>query len=114
MKLKFWKKDDLNIDRELKGMDEFSKDMSFGSKDNFGKDNLAKDTLGLDPNPGMIDIPNKYPEAKFDDMPSLTPTQLSPRQYQQAQPLQQNHSAELMAKDIEIISSKLDAVRTSI
>ncbi|MBI2147506.1 hypothetical protein HYU19_03445 [Candidatus Woesearchaeota archaeon] len=112
-KIKFWKKDPIA-----------GKEFGLGQEPDFSLPPLDQDrTAGLG-GTGQIDagitIPSKYTEddmglgtpvgpAKFG---GLTPTSLQQPRSSQPQPGPQ--SAELLAKDLEIISSKLDAVRSSI
>jgi len=105
-KLMFWKKND-----------DFS-NLGLDTKDPF-KDNLGLgDNLGAGQNFGMgqqsqnLGLPTQStPQSSFQQPPSQQPSYQQP-QYQPSS--YSNPQQDLAAKDMEIISSKLDALRVSI
>ena len=108
-KLMFWKR-----------KDEFS-EIGLGDKDPFGKNNLAfGDDFGMgqgaeQPGFGQQSFGQqpRY-QQQFPQAPSQQPS-FSPQQFQQYQPPRYDYSQQDMAsKNIEIVSSKIDAMRASL
>ncbi len=103
-RIAFWKK-----------KDEFG-DIGLGDKGpGLGPDPAASD-LGLGPSPGGPESPDLnlgMPQQPPMQQPSLQPPQpsLQPQFQQQPAPPQQGFTAE---KDLEVISSKLDALRAAL
>ena len=113
-KIMFWKKDE----------DEF-KDIGLGDKGNlaFGDDfGASQPGAGFGPTPGLgqgmgqgpygQQYPQNYP-AQQPSMPSYPSPQFPTPQFQQ-QPRFGSPQEEMTSKNLEIISSKLDALRASI
>ena len=101
-KVMFWKKHD-----------DFS---DLGIDKGFGKENLAfGDDLGMG-NQGYPQQQQPYPSQPFPQQPSFSPPSFSQQSFPPQQPYQyQGYGQQDMAsKNLEIISSKLDALRTSI
>ncbi len=119
-KLKFWKKDDefgdLDLDKDL-GMDS---NLGLGVDSNTG----IESGLGLDkpPSHNIPKIPESFEESigqeKQDNFnPYESPKRPDPMQQpmQQQQPVSSNiHNQDLLRKDLEIISAKLDVLKSSL
>lgn len=110
-KVMFWKK-----------KDEFA-DMGLGDKDNlaFGNDFGAMPGTGLGQMPGGSDFGSQgfgqQPMGQAQNYPSSQPqmpSYPSQQQFQPQQPSYMNPQQDLESKNLEIISSKLDALRASI
>jgi len=115
-KLKFWKKEG-----EIPGTDlkEFSKPFELGGLPAFDDDGTAgfAGTPHLGKSAATVDVPSKYTQDQMAGAGGLTP--VGPRmhqeqQYYPQQQAQQMPHPDIAAKDFEIVSAKLDAIRTSI
>lgn len=111
-KIMFWKKED-----------EF-KDIGLGDKDNlaFGNDFGAQPGAtppGLGPTPGMDQGLGQQPPSQGmaspePSQPSFAPPPSQPQSFQPQPPSYASPQQDLEAKNLEVISSKLDAIRASI
>ena len=112
-KIMFWKKGD-----------EF-KDVGLGDKDNlaFGNEFGAAHGTGLGPSPGLgteTRTGQGFPQQPSPGYPTPGPSQPSmpsypsQPQFQQQPPSYANPQQDLQSKNLEVISSKLDALRASI
>jgi|TARA_Y100000031_G_C8166833_1_gene359792 hypothetical protein len=106
-KVMFWKK-----------KDEFG-DIGLGDKDPLGKGNLAfGDDFGMGSAPGYGQQSKAPEQPSFAQQPSFSQSSFAQQQFpQQQQPYQQPRyepQQDVTSKNLEIISSKLDALRASI
>ena len=106
-KLMFWKKDEFSDiglgDKGGLGKGPLGKDLAFG--DDFGMGTQPSLDQGLSQQTGMPAQPSLPQQPAF---------QPQPVQPQFQQPRYENPQQEMAAKNIEILSSKLDALRASI
>ena len=109
-KLMFWKKEDEFADIGLGDKD----NLPFG--DQFGAPPGGANPPGLGPTPGMDEGgmgPGPSPAGPTPPQPSM-PSFSPPSQPQYQQPPSYAPQQELESKNLEVISSKLDAIRASI
>ena len=102
-KLMFWKK-----------KDEFS-DIGLGEKDTLGKDLAFGDDFNLGTQPSAFGQPQQpqqpAPPTSYPQQPSFQPQPVQP-QFQP--PRYETPQQDMTAKNIEVISSKIDALRASV